>query len=429
MPRPSTRTGVLALAVALAAVLAVAGSSPWLPFLTEREAWPQSDLQILWAAGHGLAEGRDVTDPAVLDELGRRAGRDPTPFSASHPLLARLHGELPDDFPAAYERALVLNAGWALLCVLLLALLARGDGRTEAAVASDWLLWLALATAAVGLCDGLWMSLAMNSTNLPALALVLAALWAAVARRPLLEGVLLGLAVLAKTSPALLVLTALMAGRVKTGISAGLTWLSFCALSVFWMGPDPLLAWTTRTLPALGYGMRVEPDAFDNALHSWNLSPYGLLTRSALRSGLPPGLVWVAALLVASLVLWQLWLVARTRRDPLGLGAATLAGSLLISSVTWPHHLVFVALPATVLVLRGRRLPLLGGLGLLASVVLMLPLGSFDSDPSLPLEGPLRTAAAVLLFAASVACCDGGAGVAHVAGDAAAPQGSTGATA
>ena len=44
-----------ALALVLLAVIALGASSGWASFAAAPEAWPESDFQILWAAGHGLA--------------------------------------------------------------------------------------------------------------------------------------------------------------------------------------------------------------------------------------------------------------------------------------------------------------------------------------------------------------------------------------
>ena len=383
--------------VALAAVALVGSRSDWTAFAGDPRAWAESDFEILWAAGQGLREGRDVTDAAVLDELGQRAGRAATPFSASHPLVARLVGALPGhDFPSAYRLALWGQGLLALLVVVLLAAILVHDG-----LALPWA--VALALAALGLGDGLWMSVAMNSANLVTLAAVCGAVLAAQRGWSVVEGLALALAVLAKTSPALLALAALLAGRVRTAVACALGWLLAGALSVAWQGWAPHAAWLARTAPALGYAPELEPGRFNNALHAWNLAPHGLLARQAYAAGLPRLMVLAAAWAVAALVLWQLLLVARAQRGPRGaatLASAALAGSLLVSSVTWPHHLVWAALPLALLASALGRAPWPAWLGLAAGTLLLLPLGALGA-PELDL--PLRTAACVLLFAALAA--------------------------
>jgi hypothetical protein len=389
----------LALLVVAAAVALVASSSHWVGFLGDPTAWPQSDFQILWAAGHGLAEGRDVTDPAVLDELGARAGREATPFSASQPLVARLFGATSDDFPRAYRTWLWLHGLLGAGAVLLLVRLLRGEGLGALAAA-------ALALAAVGLHDGLFMSLAMNSTNLVTLAAVCAAALAARSGKPVAEGLALAVAVIAKTSPVLLVFVAALAGRLRVAFVAAGAWLLASLGSVAWIGTAPHLAWWERTAPALGYAPERAAGEFSNALHAWNLSPHGLLARTAYRADWPRPLVLAAALTVAALVLWQLALAARSQRtaaDAPTLTATALAGTLLVSSVTWPHHLVLAALPVALLAARWRQSPAVASVGLLAGALLMTPLGLLDDDPSLGLEGPLRTGALVVMFGALVA--------------------------
>ncbi|RKY16180.1 MAG: hypothetical protein DRQ55_18510, partial [Planctomycetota bacterium] len=234
------------MALVLLAVGAVGASSGWTGFATAPEAWHESDFQILWAAGHGLAEGVDITDPAALDRVGARTGREATPFCAAQPLVTRLFGLSSDDFSAAYRAWLLLHALAGVLAVALLAGLLRDEGLTRAAA-------LAVALAAVGLNDGLWMSLAMNSTNLVALAAVCAAAWAARRRRALSEGLALALAVLAKTSPLLLVLVAAWSGRVRAASVGLLGWVAATLTALVWLGSAPLMAWMQRTAPALGF--------------------------------------------------------------------------------------------------------------------------------------------------------------------------------
>lgn len=391
--------GWLALVLVAAAVVARAASSGWSAAATDERAWPESDFQILWSAGRALAEGRDPSDPAVLDEIGRRAGRASTPFAAALPLVARSAGALSDEFEPAFRAALV---GQALLVLATLALLTRlvvAEGLAPVPA-------VAVALGSLGLNDGLWMSLAMNSTNLLALAALCGAALAATRRRAGAEGAALALATLAKLSPALVVLAAWLAGRRRAALTWAAVLAGAAALSFLWLGVGPQVGWVQRTLPALGYAPDLPPGHFDNSTHAWNLSPHGLLARAGAQGDLPPVLVLAGALAVAGLVLWQLALLARARRSPgdaTTLAAAAVTASLLVSSVTWPHHLVLLALPVALLAARLPRAPAPALAGLVATALLMAPLGILGGDSTLALEGPLRTAACVIVFAALVA--------------------------
>jgi len=390
--------GVGLIAVVAVAVGAWLSVSAWTARAADPAARPDSDFQILWAAGQGLADGADVTDPAVLDSYGRRAGRDPTPFSASQPLVARLFGLLQaSDFDAAWRIWFALHGACGVAAIALLAVaIRRGMG------VSSWV-GAAVALGAVGLSDALPMSLAMNSTNLVALLAIAGALVCATGGRSLGEGALLGLAVLAKTAPALLVVAALAAGRIRTAVTAVAVWLGAGAISVAWQGWEPHRAWLANTAPRLSYAPDVPPGGFNNALHTWNLSPHGLFSRAAEQAGFPSGLVAAAMVAVAFAVVWQLVLVARRQRGRDGafvLGAAAVAGSFLVSSVTWPHHLVLASVPVAACAVSVGRSLVPAGLGLVAGAVLALPIGVLGEAGGGAFDGTVKCFAAITLFAA-----------------------------
>ena len=394
------------VALALAALLVawVGWSSPWSTFAGDEASRVESDFQILRAAGCGLVEGRDIHDPFVLDDVGRRTGRSHTPFCAANPLVVRTYGmQAGSPFDQAYTAALVVNACLAILAVWLLASCLRAA--SSAAARTAWTTAFAIGLVALGAGEGLWMSLAMNSTNLLALVAVLAALRSALAGHPLAEGAFLALAAVAKTSPALLLLVVLFAGRrlafaAGCAVSAGLA-----ALSVWWSGWEIHASWLTRVLPVLGYAPDLEAGRFNNSLHAWNLSPNGVLSRTLLEADGPRMFALLGAWIVALLVLGQLVVSVRSRgrggdrRTIFRVYALGLTATLLVSSVSWPHHLVFLCLPAAALLddlRRGVDPPGLAGLACVA--LLALPLGMIDSDPMLTLGIPLRSLAVVLLF-------------------------------
>ncbi|MFT7465581.1 MAG: hypothetical protein ACI9EF_003950 [Pseudohongiellaceae bacterium] len=399
--------GLVALAGALLVLVAVGSSSPWAALATDARAQSTSDFQILHSAGQGLAEGLDVHDPLVLDRVGQRVGRPLTPFCAALPLVVGLFGLAGRDFGSAYESWLLANI--ALGCCAAFALAAclrRGM--------SAWLA-LALALLAVGLPPSFWHSLAMNSTNLVALAALSLAWWSGERGLLALEGLALSLAILAKTSPALVLVTMLLAGRWSTVLWAAAWFVASVGASVMWLGWEIHVSWFTRVLPVLGYSPVVAPGRFNNAMHAWNLSPNGLLTRAAAGPGW-----WAAAgaWVVTALVLMQLWGAVKgshsrakgvARGDVGGLYALSVAGMFLVSSVTWPHHLVLAAIPGVWLLLQGfadsekQRGQLVATLcGLVSWSVLALPLGMFGGGDLQPLDIPLKTGACLVLFGALV---------------------------
>jgi hypothetical protein len=133
----------------------------------------------------------------------------------------------------------------------------------------------------------------------------------------------------------------------------------------------------------------------------------------------------VGAWLVTALVLIQLvgavraWNSGRLFNARAGLPqpdvgwlyAVSVAAMFLISSVTWPHHLVFAALPGCWLVGKALHLGLQPARGQLAAVllglmawgVLALPLGLFGDAGTQVVDIPVKTGACLVLFAAVVA--------------------------
>ncbi len=396
---------LLLLVIALAGAAWVAARSPWTAFAADPASRVSSDFQILHTAGRGLVEGRDVHDPAVMDEVGRRSGRPSTPFCAALPLTVRLFGAFAStELQRAYVVWLVLH-GLALVAAgALLAGCLRVAGATAMAAA-------AFAVAFLGLDDATWMSLAMNSTNGVALLAVVAALRAGLAGRPWLEGALLAVAALAKTSPALLVVVALLArrGRVVRGALAAAAVLS--AVSVVWVGWDFHAGWIDRVLPALGYAPELESGWFSNTLHAWNLSPNGVVSRVLAQSGGTPGMARGLAWIVAVLVLVQLAIAVRGGAGRSGpeVGAGELwrqyglgiAAAFLVSSVTWPHHLVLAAVPAGALVVAARSGAKASAVvGLVACAVMFLPLGVFGDDDAQRVDVAAKAFACAVLFLA-----------------------------
>lgn len=435
------RSTWVAFVVALLLVSAVGLFSPWTGSLNHPESQRDSDFQILHAAGRGLVEQRDIHDPEVLDEIGRRDGRPATPFCASNPLVIRTFGLLSEkDVHSAYRVGLIINGCLAVLAVILLAGVVRALGRDahregeqamSSLVSRGRFPWMALAfgLVALGLGEGLWMSLAMNTTNLLALVALLAALQAACAGRSALEGTCLAIALVAKTSPVLMLLIVLLAGRWRVALWAMAVTGVLATVSIAWSGWAVHESWAVHVLPVLGYAPEVTPGSFNNSLHAWNLAPNGLLTRTMLGANAPRLFALLGAWLVTGLVFVQLYgaLKRKPGRDgdvahvqnkgtPPAANASTyvreyalgITAMLLVSSVTWPHHLVLLAIPAiwflwcVTRAIKGRSAMGPALVGLMCFVGLALPLGTFDESPNMSVGIAARTAMLVVLFAVLV---------------------------
>ncbi|MGQ0552283.1 MAG: glycosyltransferase family 87 protein [Planctomycetota bacterium] len=411
------RGGLLLLLVAVAVALVVprsqwlGRSADGLSLLERPQARAESDFQLHWAAGRALARGEDPWDSATVNALGAVTGRPFTPFCAANPLVLRGFALAdPVDWQGAYARWLTVNHVLLGLAVLVLALVLRRAGLGPAAA-------LAVALAAIALNDGTWMGHAMNQLNGVTLLLVLLALLAAQAGRPVQEGVCLALAAAAKTSPALLIVLAVFAGRWRTVRSALATGAGLLVLSIAWNGWEVHRDYLALLGRELGYVASLPSGAFNNSLHDWNLAPNGLLSRAAEAGGWSRGgtlaAVWLVSL--ATLALTARWALAWKRRASANANAAALlslyalglSASFLISSVTWPTHLSLAALPVAWLVVAswsGRSHVALTLAAAIACATLFLPLGTLAAeDPHHQLDILIKADACLLLFAVLLA--------------------------
>jgi len=174
------------------------------------------------------------------------------------------------------------------------------------------------------------------------LLLVTASLWAGLRRRDGLSGVFIALATSIKMTPIFLIPLFARLGRLRVAAIASATLL---ALTVTTMLASPG-SWQffTVVLPRIGLGTANWDNGSIDGLVSRvvQLSPrlLGDMTQTAARV-----VIVLAALIVIGLTLWQ----ARPTGDAswtLRLSVAALMISLLIvSSVTWQHHLVTLLLP------------------------------------------------------------------------------------
>jgi Glycosyltransferase family 87 len=378
--------GGLLLAVALLAGALVAFGSRWTEGLAVPASWSGTDYQLHWAAGRALAQGGDPYDPAAVAGPGATTGRDVTPFCAATPLFVAAFawlGERP--FEAGYRLLLGVNVVLLLLSVALLAAALRRAGAPAAAA-------LGAALALVALNDATWMSLWFNQLNFVTLAAMAGALWAGCSGRPRTEGALLALAMWAKLSPALVIVMAACAGRWRTVRAAAVAGVALLALSVAITGWDAHVSWLDMAQRELGFAAQRPAGQFNNSLHTWNLSPNGVLSRAAEAGGWWRGAVIAGAWLVA-LAASGVAALALRRGVRAGAGgprlvfavhALGIAAGFLASSTTWVTHLSLAAVPLAFVVLAAWESPGSGAwlraIGALAAVLLFLPLGSLGAE-------------------------------------------------
>jgi hypothetical protein len=405
----SALRGLLLLAAVAAAAGYVATHSDWARLAFDRTAVAQSDYELHWAAGRALVAGLDPYDQGVVNEIGRQTGRADTPFCAANPLVVRMFGAAPSLFDG-YATWRAWNIALLAACVLALAACLR----LELGAAGGPAVALALALGLVALNDGTWMSFFYNQTNIVTLLAVVLALLAAQTGRPAAEGVLLALATAAKTSPALLLLVAALAGRWRTVVAGVVTLGLLAAVSIAWNGLAVNASYLAMVNLRLGYASSVPTGQFNNSLHDWNVAPNGLLSRAAEVGRWPSGATLAASGAVALIVLVALERRLRPRdgRPAPGVFAQYAAGvvaTFLVSSVTWPTHLSLAAVPCGWLAVQGLTLRRPGALplvllfaGAVATAVLFVPLGSFGEDIHQHDDIRLKTDACLALFAVSL---------------------------
>ena len=175
------------------------------------------------------------------------------------------------------------------------------------------------------------------------LLLMTAALWAALRRRAGLAGALIAAAASLKVSPIVLIPLFARLGRWRIAVLAGVTLVGLTVVTM--LAAPGSWQFFTVVLPRIGLGTA-----------NWdNGSIDGLVSRLAQ---LAPGLlgdatqtvakvvIIAAAVIVIGVTLWRTGQPGITQAWALRLSVAALITALLIvSSVTWQHHLVTLLLP------------------------------------------------------------------------------------
>lgn len=364
------REGLLVLALV---VLALA------PYLfTGDLATHRIDLGVYREGGASVLDGRRLYGP----EFGRDL-LPPLPFT--YPPLAALLGTALVPLPARVADVAWTTASLAVVVAVLAlsfrALLVRAGRRAG-------LVLLGLASAAV------WTTpindhLGFGQVNLFLLALVLADVLPRQTRLP--RGVLVGLATAIKLVPGIFVLHLVVTGRWRAARTAVLTAVGLSLLTAAVLPADSRRFWTTTLFDA----GRIGDNPFSNQS-----------VRGALQRVVPEAAVGPCWLVLAGLVLVLGLRRARAAHlagDPLL--AVTLTGltGVLVSPISWIHHLVWL-LPALGLLVgdgRDRRRVLMAAAAVVALWARLPYLGQDLLDAGGPalLAEPLRSAYGLLCLA------------------------------
>lgn len=320
---------------------------------------PPNSLGRDFASYHYAAkvawQGGDPYDKAALDSLALQEGTRPEvhPYFYPPPFLILASWSIPVPLGTAFWVWSVLNEIALIAAVLVLAAWWRSYSPDV----------LPLTAGIVAVMYAVHYSAELGQANMPVLLLAVAGLWQE-QRRPLLAGILVGIACMMKMSPAVLVLWWLIRGRFTCVLGAILAALGSSLLVLPMTGLWRQLSFYRDVLPGFGSGeyngLRIQISMFGN--HSlpniWDqYFPGGgdRLTSTARALSGASAVAVVGGLLA---------LFAKPTEDPVKIaaqGCAMLVGMLLVPVYTYEHHLVF-ALPAMVLgviaVVRGWLHPI-----------------------------------------------------------------------
>ncbi|MEC7947126.1 MAG: glycosyltransferase family 87 protein [Myxococcota bacterium] len=287
-------------------------------------------VQEAWAGG----------DPYDTPALGRRARADGTrravhPYFYPPPFLLGMLWAVPLSLSTAYQ----LWFGIQQLCVFgILAAMRRWFG-------ASWLLLALILATFTPVPD----NLKMGQANLPVLLLTVVGLWRAAGPA---GGVLVGMAGMAKMSPAINLLGWMGTGRWRPALLSVLTAVGLSVAALPLVGLDTQLRFYTEILPGFStgeyHGLRVPitlpanhsiPDLFNQ------------LWPGPDKHHLDPRAAGASKLVSAGLIAGMVPIFRRSRGK---LGEACAFGALAVLSTVTPvyayeHHLVFLLLPAAAL--------------------------------------------------------------------------------
>ncbi len=324
------------------------------------------DLPTFLLAARALAAGENIYDPAVLaahlDEGMPRRVIMPYIYLPFFALLLRPLAELP--LTVAYPIFLLLNSAlWPLLAYLCLRLI-DPPHRLRMPLAALTLLLLTFYLPSV-------QTINRGSPSLLVACLVVGALLLERQGRSRTAGVLLAAVTLIKVVPILALGYLALRRRLRAVSAAAVSGAVMLGASVLAAGLEPHLQWFRKVAPSLATAGRTDT-FWQPACTAENQSLTGFFCHLLGKDGpyLPAAAgAGVLVLALAALVLWR-------RRGP-GLDALEISllsvVMLMVSTVTWFHHMTLMLLPGLTLVVEATRLR--GRLrGVVASTALLVNL-------------------------------------------------------
>jgi len=174
---------------------------------------------------------------------------------------------------------------------------------------------------------------------------------------PKWRGVLVGLAGAIKLTPMIMVPYYLVTKQWRAAVNSCVAFGAAALVSAIFRWPDSVRYWLVHDVISGSLG---DLDRWDN----WSI--YGDVLRLGV-TGKTLTVVWVvASVLVVGVAVWR---AVRHHRHGQDLEATLLMGTAaaLVTTATWPHHLLFVLIGCSVLVIRR---PLIGVPALLTMTVL-----------------------------------------------------------
>lgn len=308
-----------------------------------------TDLPSFILASRAMAAGADFYDPAALlafNDPGESAEwfrPFPHPFPYLYlpffAVLLRPLAMLP--IPTAYAAVLLINATlWPILIYLSLRLV-DAPGRIRAPLLALTLLLFPSFFPTI-------FTLHHGSPSLLVAVLVVGTLVLERDGRSRTAGLLLALAILIKIVPIFLVGYLALRRRWHALIATAVAGAALMALSVVVAGIEPHVHWVTEMAPDLASGARTN-SFFEPSCHPENQTITSICCRllGASSSWYRPVSSGIGALLllVTGLVMWR-----RRRPELDGLESALVAVTiLLVSTITWFHHMTLMILPVLVL--------------------------------------------------------------------------------
>ncbi len=297
--------------------------------------WP-TDLPSYHYAGRALIEGMDPYDPVDLNAL---AGRRVFPYLYP-PLLAMLWtplAKMPLEIAHAIWQSVSLMAlgASALLCIRL----ANPETPTTRAAT-------VIAAFLVPLGHPFY-SAAQHGSLSVVLSFLLILFFERMHRgKEITAGIVLAIACGLKGLPALLLVYLAVKRRFRALVVALIAGGVLLAASVSIVGLDLHLRFVVEVMSQIGYAVHSDL-GFDPAYHPANQSLNGFLS-NLFDCGGNWGCSLAVVAICAAFALPTLWLVSKRREIDGAEASALVFMLLLVSPITWLHHMVLLLLPATV---------------------------------------------------------------------------------